>query len=91
MKPLVTHDCAYPSDEEIVPNPTSTFSKTVLAHFGQIHSWFKAGEGPVKEDNESTEEARAATPCLLITSGNGSFSDGDIHAQTYENVVAKLP
>ena len=78
MKPLITHDFKHPSDEEIVPNPTSTFSKTILPHFGQVCSWFKSSEGPIKEDNESIEEARPTAPCLLITFGNGSFLDGDI-------------
>ena len=91
MKPLITHDFKHPSDEEIVPNPTSTFSKTILPHFGQIRSWFKAGLGQSKKVMNQERRPEQQHLAFLLPLAMAPFSDGDIFAHTYENIATKLP
>jgi hypothetical protein len=78
VPPTVTHEFSYPSDEEIMPNPKANFKKSLLPRLGHVHSWFKgAGETQASSDASMQDQARTSAPCLPVTAGIGSLSDGD--------------
>lgn len=76
--PHVTHNFSYPSDEEIVPNPKANFRATLLPRLGHVRSWFRGAVTKPKSDSSTSQEGASSTaPCLPITTGGGSLSDGD--------------
>ncbi|KAK8457021.1 hypothetical protein SEVIR_3G115951v4 [Setaria viridis] len=78
VPPKVTHDFSYPSDEEIKPNPKANFKKAFMPRLGHMRSSFKGAE-EIEDSGvaKTQDEARTSAPCLPITVGKGSLSDGD--------------
>ena len=98
VPPMVTHEFSYPSDEEITPNPKANFKKAFLPRLGHVRSWFRGGE-EARDTGTSTgpDEARTSAPCLPITAGKGSLSDGDralasdTSPRRYVDIASRLP
>ena len=68
VPPPVTLELAYPSDEEIVPNPKASFTKAIFPRFRQVYSWFKgSGEHMNSSSPMLQEDTSTSTPCLPIT------------------------
>lgn len=98
VPPKVTHDFSYPSDEEIIPNPKVNFKKTLLPRPDRFRSWFKgACESSGSNALKTQEAARTSAPCLPITTGKGSLSDGDdvlatdMFPRCYVDITSRLP
>ena len=98
VPPPVTHEFSYPSDEEITPNPKASFTTALLPRLGQVRSWFKGVEEPTRSSTSTShEEARLSAPCLPITVGKGSLSDGDqalasdTSPRRYVDIASRLP
>jgi hypothetical protein len=91
VPPQVTHEFSYLSDEEIVPNPKVSFSKTgLLPNLGKVHEWFKRSSDQVCDG----EGASSAAPCLPITSKNSaaSMKPHDVFSRhPYINLESRLP
>lgn len=98
VPPKVTHEFTYPSDEEITPNPKASFKKTFLPRLGHVRSWFKGADDTMDSGTSTPpDEARTSAPCLPITAGKGSLSDGDkalaldTSPRRYIDIASRLP
>jgi hypothetical protein len=63
VPPPVEKEFSYPSDEEIIPNPKTSFSKDFL-NTDKVRGWFKGSE---KEKINVDASSSSTAPCLPIT------------------------
>lgn len=94
VPPCVEKELSYPSDEEIVPNPKTVFTKQILPKFEKVRGWFRSIE---KEANDDGSTSLIAAPCLANSSDGGFPSKERRILQTsalyhpYTELTARLP